>query len=518
MVRIVFSNNSSKNTTKFPFKKSAVVSSSSKLVSFKGLGSKNDDEDLIGWHSSIIKTQLAKGLEVKTLPDVLRKLFESIPKTEIHLHLSGSTPRSLIREIYSTTPQDDGKILTPDQIDKKMACIKDEYKDLNDFLYNGYYVVAWTVQTPEQFKKAAEEICLEAARENAKYLEIRTSLIKKDTDPQEILKAVADGIEQARVKLLKEGYKEVPPGFKQIGKIIVLAQRHKSGKESLLHAQEAVKGRDIGLPVVGFDLGGSEENYPVVLHKEAIKYAREHGLKVTVHAGETNKSSFLDPLREKDPLLAKQKNESDLKEFKDDLIKMLGTNYLEEVERKNKTGQALISFTPYDSMECALDCGADRLGHAIHVMDNTPDADNIRNKMKQNLIPIECAPKSNVQINNVESYESHPVKNMLDAGLNVSINTDNRTMTSTDGTNEFAQLYLHGLIKSWNDIKKLTLNGVQSVFLPNNEKQALVKDFKTDFDKIENDPLFMDAINKYLTPTISFLGTKIQAILNNKAA
>lgn len=511
---VSFTQSVAENKVKKPLRNKMAFGDSAKVVSFKG----SPTEDLIGWHSSVIKTQLPRGKEINILPDPLRKLLEAIPKTELHLHLSGSTPRHLIREIYETTPQKDGRILTSPEIDAKMACIKEEYADLNDFLFNGYYVVAWTVQTPEQFKKAAREICLEAARENVKYIEIRTSLIKKDSDPQEILKAVADGIEEARVKLEKEGYKEVPAGFKQTGKIIILSQRHKSGNESLLHAKEAVKGRDAGYPVVGFDLAGSEADYPVVLHREAIEYAKAHGLNVTIHAGETDSSSFLNPAREKDPATVAKKDEGDIKEFKDDLIKMFGPNYLEVIKQKHAVGQPLISLTPYESMQKALSYGADRIGHAVHIMDNNASSAKIFSEMKQRQIPIESPPKSNVQIKAVDTYQAHPIKKMLDAGLNVSVSTDNRTMTTTDVTNEFAQLYLHGIVKNWNDIKTLTINGIKSAFLPEQEKQKLVKEFEADLQRVESTPLHQQAIKDYLTPAVAFLGRKLNALFNPKAA
>jgi adenosine deaminase len=423
---------------------------------------------MISFKSSNNDTFSKNSEALNTVTPELHKLFKSIPKTELHLHLSGSTPKVTMKEIL----KEEGK---SDEYVEKETNFKTEFKHLDDFL-ESYYKVAWCVKTPEHFKKSAYQICMDAADENVKYLEIRTSCVGKEGNPDEILQAVTDGITQANKELAKKGYQ-------QEAKIIVLAQRHHSPIESFQHALIAAEwARKPGSLVVGFDVAGSEFNYPITLHKTAIEFAKSAGLKITIHAGETPKSIY----------------EAFEKE-----IPIFGTNK--------------IKLTAADSIKNALDYGADRIGHAIHLYDNS----DLVKRVRAENIAIESAPRCNVQLNNVTSYQDHPIKKMLDDNLLVSVVTDNRTISDTTLTREFEELYKHNVITKWDDRKKLVLNGAKSVFLPEKEKKKLVNDFEQELKTIEKNPEFNKVINQYLSTglaVVAFLGHKIKNTFNNKAA
>ena len=55
-------------------------------------------------------------------------------------------------------------------------------------------------------------------------------------------------------------------------------------------------------------------------------------------------------------------------------------------------------------------------------------------------IPIEICLTSNVQTRVARSYESHPLRQYYDAGLNVVLSTDNRLMSATTQFNPNAPL------------------------------------------------------------------------------
>lgn len=416
-------------------------------ITFKGSRPMND---VVDWYSQVIEEQLSPNKDnLKILPDILHQLFKALPKTDLHLHLAGSAPLPLIKQIMLKNG------LSPEEVEEKTT-IKKNFENLDDFSTT-YSRLSSAIKTPEQFKQAAYEICKDAAKENVKYLEIRTGLLHKDGTPDQLLRAVTEGIKQAEEELK-------PQGISQIAKIIVLAKRHDPPNESLQQAQIAVAAaKEPGSLVVGFDIAGQEIGFPAKMHAEAIKYAKAGGLKVTIHASE-----------------------------------------------KLPPGD----LTPAEAIKSALDLDTDRIGHGVFVLDDPVVLKEVVNKQ----IPVESPPKSNVQVNEVDSYKAHPIKKMLDAGVKVSVSTDNRTISSTNITNEFAQLYLHNIITSWNDIKKLTMNGADSVFLPQNERQELVKNFETELKAIESQPKFKNAIDKYLTPAISFLGKKYTEIFSNKVA
>ena len=400
------------------FKKQNVVSFNSRTV----LNTNKSDTISFGNRSHNRK---------KDIPAPLHSLFKALPKAETHLHLSGSTPIGYVKEILKEEGLPKERIIEETKI-------ANSFVSLEDFLKT-YYRVTRPIQSTKHFREASYQICMEAAKENVKYLEIRTGLLNKKETPQEILQSVADGINQAKQKLASKG-------FNQTAKIIVLAQRTGTTADSLAHAKiatEAIK-RPESL-VVGFDIAGDEAKVPAYVHAEAIKYAKDHGVKVTLHAGETPKSGDL---------------------------------------------------TAAESIKNCIDLGADRLGHAVHIFDDPAVLKEVVDKQ----IPVESPPKSNIQTKAVKSYSKHPIKDMLNANVNVSVASDNRTISKTNITNEFEELYKHNVINNWTDIKKLVMNGVNSIFAPENEKKALVAEFEKSLKTIESNKFYQGVINNYLTP------------------
>jgi len=76
--------------------------------------------------------------------------------------------------------------------------------------------------------------------------------------------------------------------------------------------------------------------------------------------------------------------------------------------------------------------GAERVGHGIHI---TGHEDAYKLVKTQN-IALETCPSSNVQTKAVESIASHPVKAFYQDGIQITINTDNRTVSNTTMTDE----------------------------------------------------------------------------------
>ena len=434
-----------------------------KQTAFRGL-IKSPIADVISFQEHLKENKEPK----KAILPVLHNLFTALPKTELHLHLSGSTPLNVIRDIMREIGMSEKEI-------KEQTDFNPDFNGLDDFLKT-YYKVAWVVKTPDHFKKAAYQICMDAARENVKYLEIRTSCIGKDGNPDAILQAVTDGISKAKSELASKG-------FDQKAKIIVLAQRHHGLEESMDHARVAEKwfNKPDSL-VVGFDLAGPEDGFPIVFHEEAIRYAKKAGLKVTLHAGETS-----------------------------------GSHYKPTEKLESIFGSEPVDLEPVESIRKALDYGTDRLGHGVHLYDDPAVLKEVIDRQ----IPVESPPKCNVQLGSVASYKDHPIKKMLDDNVLVSLSTDNRTISCTDLTSEYEELYAHDVVNTWSDIKKLVINGAKSVFLPPQEKQELIKTFNEDLKKIESNPVYKDAIDKYLTPAkkvVSFVGLKLTSLLNSKAS
>jgi adenosine deaminase len=197
-----------------------------------------------------------------------------------------------------------------------------------------------------------------------------------------------------------------------IGRVILCALRHLHRDESLEVARLASEYRARG--VVGFDLAGPEAAFPASHHARAFAYAHAHGLACTCHAGE---------------------------------------------------GAGAESV--YEAVHI---CGADRLGHAARLIEDASLIDYVG----EHRVPLEICLTSNVQTRAAASYERHPVRQYFDRGLNVVLNTDNRLMSDTTLTDEYA-LAAERLRFTAKDLSTIALNGFRSAFLPLDERYALVE-------------------------------------------
>ena len=80
----------------------------------------------------------------------------------------------------------------------------------------------------------------------------------------------------------------------------------------------------------------------------------------------------------------------------------------------------------------AVEIGAGRIGHGI-AMAGMPKLQQI---CRERHIGIEVCPVSNLQTKAAKSWQEYPLREFLDAGLLVSVNTDNRTVSATSLTRE----------------------------------------------------------------------------------
>lgn len=193
--------------------------------------------------------------------------------------------------------------------------------------------------------------------------------------------------------------------------LIICGIRNLPPETSIRLARLAVAFKDRG--VVAFDLAGGEAGNPPAEHGEAFRIAREANLNITIHAGEAAGSESI--------------------------------------------AQALHA------------CGAHRIGHGTRLYEDP----GLQRYVRDHQVPIEVCLTSNVQTRAAESFETHPVRAYFDDGLLVSLHTDNRLMSGTTMTEEYARAAEH-LGFSRADLAEIVLNGFRSAFLPWPEKQDLL--------------------------------------------
>ena len=121
----------------------------------------------------------------------------------------------------------------------------------------------------------------------------------------------------------------------------------------------------------------------------------------------------------------------------------------------------------------SINVGAGRIGHGIAMRGNQ----EIRKKVKKAGIGIEMCPISNLQTKSVNSMAEYPMREFLDAGLKVSVNTDNRTVSNTSLTKELEFIQKNNGIRD-EEILQMMKNAIDTAFADDSIKDKICKMLK----------------------------------------
>lgn len=209
-----------------------------------------------------------------------------------------------------------------------------------------------------------------------------------------------------------DGLRQAESDFNIRTSVIICGLRDRFESASLRQAELAAAYRNQG--VVAFDLAGGEAGHPPKHHLHAFYYARNHLLNMTIHAGES-----------------------------------WGADSIHQA----------IFF-----------CGAHRIGHGTTLYEDA----ELMQYFVDHQIPLEICPTSNVQTRVVENLETHPLRQYVEAGIPVTINTDNRLFSRTTVTNELYLVHTKARIPA-HQMREIVLNGFRHSFLPWDEKQNLLR-------------------------------------------
>ena len=167
--------------------------------------------------------------------------------------------------------------------------------------------------------------------------------------------------------------------------------------------------------VVGFDLAGAEAIYKTSNFKELFKYISKYNIPFTIHAGEAD---------------------------------------------------------GIDSIKSAIEFGAKRIGHGVRIMDDV----NMIKYAKDNNITFEVCPTSNIDTKIYKEYKEHAIKKMYDNNLNITINTDNRTVSNITLTEEYNKL-INIFNFSLEDIKNMNITAINASFISDIDKENLKQEY-----------------------------------------
>ncbi|MFW6134293.1 MAG: hypothetical protein ACOC5R_01815 [Elusimicrobiota bacterium] len=146
---------------------------------------------------------------------------------------------------------------------------------------------------------------------------------------------------------------------------------------------------------------------------------------------------------------------------------------LEQLKRKNifitvNAGE----LEGVEKIRKGLKLGPHRLGNAVSLIEDEKLLDIVAERN----ITVEVCMSSNVKNRIVESYDKHPVKEMLKRGIKVVFNTDNRGISSNCLADEYKIACKMGI--NFPHIVDTVINGVDGAFLEPVKKEKLKQWFE----------------------------------------
>jgi len=330
-----------------------------------------------------------------------QQLLRSLPKVLLHEHLDGVLRPQTVVELARYEGY--SKLPTNDP----QALAEWFHRGANQgslakYLEGFAHTIA-VMQTEEALERIAYEQAEDLSQDGVIYFETRFAPVFHRQRGLTHQQVVS-----AVLKGLERGRKD----FGISSGLIICAMRNMD--VSLEMAELAVDFRERG--VVGFDLAGEEGGYPPKKHVDAFHYIQRENFNITIHAGE--------------------------------------------------------GYGKESIWQAIQYCGAHRIGHGTRLIDDIAVVDgravklgDLAQYVLDKRIPLEICLISNVHTGATPSLAAHPFKILYQEKFRVTLNTDNRLMSSTTMTREFeAAADTFGL--SMDDFEKLTINAMKSAFLP----------------------------------------------------
>lgn len=234
----------------------------------------------------------------------------------------------------------------------------------------------------EKFDLPLSVLQTEDAIENSVY-DLMGHLALEQTDYAEIRFApqlhLQKGLSQeAVVEAALSGLRSALRDYPIDGKLILCCMRMADNREANLQTVEVAK-QYVGHGVAALDLAGAEALFPTKNFEELFRQASRYDVPFTIHAGEADGP---------------------------------------------------------ESIRDALRFGAVRIGHGVRCTEEPALVEELVNRQ----IPLEVCPISNTQTKACSDIAHHPILKLLDYGVCVTVNTDNRTVSNTNLLKEFETL------------------------------------------------------------------------------
>ena len=344
--------------------------------------------------------------------DTPSAFIHSLPKAELHLHLEGTVDPATLAELSRRHPT---ALATTNNrytniADSGRVFTEEEARELYRYTNFTGFLLA--------FKAVTERL------RTAEDYELVTYRMMQKLHKQNVLHAevyVSVGVIHWRggefaplFEGLEAGRRRGERDFGMSLYWLFDAVRHFGVEAAERVLDETLTLRKASDGVVGIGLGGDERRAAPELFRNVYVRARSEGLRTTVHAGETvGPESIWSALRE---------------------------------------------------------LQVDRIGHGLRAAEDP----SLIAYLAEQQIPVEVCLSSNVLTGCCSSPAEHSARKLFDAGVMVTLNTDDPDMFHTTLEREY-QIAQHELAFSDNELRALASNSFQASFLPEQRKREILK-------------------------------------------
>src|SRR5208337_2462489 len=342
------------------------------------------------------------------------EFIRTLPKAELHLHLEGTVDPATLAELSRRhpTPLTTENNRYTNIADSGRVFTEEETRALYQYKNFTGFLLA--------FKAVTERL------RTAEDYELVTYRMMQKLHAQNVLHAevyVSVGVIHWRggefaplFEGLESGRKRGERDFGMSLYWIFDAVRHFGPRRAGLVLDETIALRKTSDSIIGIGLGGDERRAAPELFRDVYARAAAEGLHRTVHAGET--------------------------------------------------------AGPESVWSAVRELRADRIGHGLRAVDDPALVSYLAEKQ----IPVEVCISSNVLTGCCASVEQHPLRKLFDAGVLVTLNTDDPDMFRTSLGREY-QIAQDAFGFSEVELRRLAENSFRASFLPDEKKCEVLARF-----------------------------------------
>jgi len=332
--------------------------------------------------------------------DSLKKQIEQMPKIELHKHLEGSIRLSTLREITHQLNKD--KPLNREQfVITQQSTVYSEWLDI-------FWAHQSVLHSIEVLERVTFEVIEDSVQDNIRILELRyspdfISINHPWFTYHDIHQAVLKGISRAT-----QLYTNIAVG------LIGIIDRNLPFHQAEIQMNFFIANKDT---FVGVDLANDETKYPPDPFIPLFQKAKDHGLKVTIHSGESPVPTSVENVR-----------------------------------------------TSISKL------GATRIGHGVLIYTN----EEIMKYVKESKVVLELCPTINWLVGLFPTFKDHPIKRLKDYGIMVTVSTDDPGLIGITLNEEYYKLVENGIL-TLEELEECNRVAYNSSFLPEEVKSKFWK-------------------------------------------